>query len=135
MFPPAARPRAGLFAFQKGNLMAYLQTKITTFPALPIADITPLEKLILSKVLDCAETDEGFEIDTDAGPMNPVVVSPRELADALDPSDRTVSLLRDFLNSRGLSTRSVENADAETTIFVDLSEFPWQFIVQDIITR
>lgn len=116
--------------------MAYLQTKITTFPALPGADITPLEKLILSKVLDCAETDEGLELYTDDGPMNPVVVSQHELSDALDASDQIVdSLLRNFLKGRVIPAHPVENSDSETTIFIDLSEFPWQFIVQDIIKR
>ncbi|CAM5291374.1 hypothetical protein ATER59S_00545 [Aquamicrobium terrae] len=116
--------------------MAYLQTKVTTFPALPSTDVTPLEKLILSKVLDCVETDEGFELYTDDGPMNPVVVSQGELSDALNASDRTVdSLLRNSLKGRVIPAHPVENADTETTIFIDLSEFPWQFIVQDIIKR
>jgi len=116
--------------------MAYLQTKITTFPALPIADITPLEKLILSKVLDCAETDDGFELYTDAGPMNPVAVSRRELSTALDASDQAISsLLRNFLNGHILCDLPAKDSDAESTIIIDLSEFPWQFIVHDILTR
>jgi len=116
--------------------MAHLQAKITTFPALPSTDVTPLEKLILSKVLDCVETDEGFELYTDDGPMNPVVVTQRELSEALDASDQAVnSLLRIFLKGRVIPAHPVENPDSETTIFIDLSEFPWQFIVQDVIKR
>lgn len=55
--------------------MTHVQTKITTYPPLPTMDITALEKLILSKVLDYAESETGVELYTDAGPMNPVAVT------------------------------------------------------------
>ena len=116
--------------------MTCLQTKITTYPALPIADITLLEKLILSKVLDCAEIDGGLELYADTGPMNPIVVSRRELMEAIDTSDQAnESLLKRFVRERVLSILPAENPDPENVVFIDLSEFPWQFIVQDIMTR
>lgn len=116
--------------------MTCLQTKIATYPALPIADITPLEKLILSKVLDCAEVDGGLELYTDTGPMNPIVVSRRELIEALDTSDQAnESLLKRFTREHVLSILPTEDIDPESIVFIDLSEFPWQFVVQDIVTR
>jgi hypothetical protein len=116
--------------------MTCLQTKITTYPALPIVDISPLEKLILSKVLDCAEIDEGLELYTDTGPMNPIVVSRRELMEAMDtPDQANESLLKRFVRERVLSILPMESPDPESVVFIDLSEFPWQFVVQDIITR
>lgn len=116
--------------------MTCLQTKITTYPALPIADITSLEKLILSKVLDCAEIDGGLDLYTDTGPMNPIVVSRRELIEAIDTSDQAnESLLKRFVREHVLSILPAEDPDPESVVFIDLSEFPWQFVVQDIITR
>lgn len=116
--------------------MTCLQSKITTYPALPIVDISPLEKLILSKVLDCAEVDGGLEFYTDTGPMNPIVVSRRELMEALDTSDQAnESLLKRFVRERVLSILPAEDPDPESVVFIDLSEFPWQFVVQDIVTR
>lgn len=116
--------------------MTCLQTKITTYPALPIADITSLEKLILSKVLDCAEIDGGLELYTDTGPMNPIVVLRRELMEAMDTPDQAYeSLLKRFMRERVLSILPVENPGPESVVFINLSEFPWQFVVQDIITR
>jgi hypothetical protein len=116
--------------------MTCLQTKITTYPALPIADIAPLEKLILSKVLDCAEIDAGLELYTDTGPMNPIVVSRRELMEAIVTSDQAnESLLKRFVSERVLFILPTEDLDPESVIFIDLSEFPWQFVIQDIITR
>jgi hypothetical protein len=116
--------------------MTCLQTKTTTYPALPIADISPLEKLILSKVLDCAEVDGGLELYTDTGSMNPIVVPQRELMEAMDtPDQASESLLKRFVGERVLSILPAENPDPESVVFIDLSEFPWQFVVQDIITR
>lgn len=116
--------------------MTCLQTKIATYPALPIADITPLEKLILFKVLDCAEIDGSLELYTDTGLMNPIVVSRRELTEALDTSDQAKeSLLKRFVRERILSILPAEDPDPESVVFIDLSEFPWQFVIQDIITR
>jgi hypothetical protein len=116
--------------------MTCLQSKITTYPALPIADVSPLEKLILSKVLDCAEIDGGLELYTDTGPMNPIVVSRRELMEAIDTLDQAnESLLKRFVRERVLSILPAEDPDPESVVFIDLSEFPWQFAVQDIVTR
>ncbi|WP_137114162.1 hypothetical protein [Mesorhizobium sp. GR13] len=116
--------------------MTGLQTKITTYPPLPTADITALEKLILTKVLDSAVTEGGLELYTDTGPMNPVAVTRRELGQAVNCSDASIgSLLRDFLQSRTLIASAETVLDPETVIFIDMSEFPWQFIVQDILTR
>jgi hypothetical protein len=116
--------------------MTCLQTKITTYPALPIADISPLEKLILSKVLDCVEIDRGLELYTDTGPMNPIVVLRRELMEAIDASDQAnESLLKRFMRERVLSILPAEDPGPESVVFIDLSEFPWQFIVQNIVTR
>jgi hypothetical protein len=39
------------------------------------------------------------------------------------------------MRERVLSILPVENPDPESVVFIDLSEFPWQFVVQDIITR
>jgi hypothetical protein len=116
--------------------MICLQSKITTYPALPIVDISPLEKLILSKLLDCAEIDGGLELYTDTGPMNAILVSRRELMEAIDTSDQVnESLLKRFMRERFLAIPPAENPDPESIVFIDLSEFPWQFVVQDIITR
>ncbi|RFC64755.1 hypothetical protein [Mesorhizobium denitrificans] len=116
--------------------MTALQTKITTYPPLPTADITALERLILTKVLDSAVTEDGLKLYTDTGPMNPVAVTRRELSQAVNRSDASIgSLLRDFLERDVLRISAEIGLDPETVIFIDLGEFPWQFIVQDILTR
>lgn len=77
-----------------------------------------------------------MELYTDTGPMNPVAVTQRELTQAVTHSKAHVgSLLKDFLERDVLRTSIGTGLDAETVIFIDLSEFPWQFIVQDVLTR
>ena len=116
--------------------MTGLQTKITTYPALPAADVTALEKLILSKVLDHAESENSIEFYTDTGPKNPVAVTRQELIRAIDGSGFGVpSLLKDFLEDRILAAAADADHDPDTAVFIDLSRFPWQFIVQDILSR
>jgi hypothetical protein len=48
--------------------MTCLQTKITTYPALPIVDISPLEKLILSKVSIVRKSMEAWNSTPTPGP-------------------------------------------------------------------
>lgn len=77
-----------------------------------------------------------MELYTDTGPMNPIVVARRELMEAIDtPDQANESLLKRFVTQRVLSILPMESPDPESVVFIDLSEFPWQFVVQDIITR
>lgn len=116
--------------------MTDIETRITTYPALPIADITPLERLILSNVLDCSETEDGFELFTDFGPRNPVRVRRKDLIESFQASERNIEiLLRTFVTDSVLAQRSDDGDDPESIVEIDLSAFPWQFIVQDIIAR
>lgn len=54
--------------------MTTLETRIYSHPPLPLADISPLEMLILTNVLECSETEEGLVLFTDVGPTNPIRV-------------------------------------------------------------
>lgn len=40
--------------------MTTLETRIYTYPPIPLADISPLEMLILTNVLECSETEAGL---------------------------------------------------------------------------
>jgi hypothetical protein len=56
--------------------------------------------------------------------------------EAMDtPDQANESLLKRFVRERVLSILPMESSDPEGVVFIDLSEFPWQFVVQDIITR
>jgi hypothetical protein len=56
--------------------------------------------------------------------------------EAIDASDQAnESLLKRFMRERVLSILPAEDPGPESVVFIDLSEFPWQFIVQNIVTR
>lgn len=118
--------------------MTDLETRIYTHPPIPLADVTPLEKLMLTHVLECSETDAGLVLFTDAGPINPVSVKRKALLDAFRASaSQADTALNAFIGNRilALLPASPDDDDPHIAVDIDLSEFPWQFIVQDIVTR
>lgn len=109
------------------------EIRIITYPALPTAEITPLELLVLTNVLECSETEEGLVLFTDFGPVNPIRVERAALITAFEESRRNDrSALQAFLARRGLP---IDGDGPGTMVEIDLSEFPWQFIAQDILSR
>jgi hypothetical protein len=118
--------------------MTDLETRIYTHPPIPLVDVTPLEKLMLTHVLECSETGAGLVLFTDIGPINPVSVKRKALLDAFRASaSQADSALNLFIGNRilALLPASPDDNDPNIAVDIDLSEFPWQLIVQDIVTR
>ena len=118
--------------------MTNLEIQIHTHPPIPHADVTPLEKLMLTHVLECSETYIGFVLFSDVGPINPITVKRQALLNAFRASASVAdSALNAFIGSRilALLPTSPDGEDLDIDVEVDLSEFPWQFIVQDIVAR
>ncbi|MBB3918646.1 hypothetical protein [Rhizobium fabae] len=118
--------------------MTNLETRIITHPPIPLADITPLEMLILTNVLECSEAEAGLVLFTDFGPTNPINVKRHELIEAFRASAPHVdSAINTFIASRIIALLPAPSGevDAEPTVDIDLSEFPWQFVVQRIVAR
>ncbi len=118
--------------------MTTLETRIYTYPPMPLADISPLEMLILTNVLECSETDTGLVLFTDFGPTNPIRVARSELADAYRASahyaEEPVNI---FIANRVLALlpEGGSAVEEDAMIDIDLSQFPWQFVVQGIVAR
>ena len=84
--------------------MTNLETRIFTYPPIPLAEITPLEKLVLTRVLECSETEAGLVLFTDIGPLNPISVDRQALLDAFGASEpQSESALNAFIGSRILA--------------------------------
>lgn len=117
--------------------MSNLEIRITSYPPIPLCDLTPLDRLVLSHVLDCSETDEGFVLFTDLGPTNPICVQRADLLEAYHASVRYAgSALNTFIaNHITALFPPASDGDANTCVDIDLSAFPWQFVVQDAVTR
>lgn len=116
--------------------MTNLETRVYTYPPIPLADITPLEKHVLTHVLECSETEAGLVLFTDFGPINPISVNRKALLDAFAASaQQTESALNTFIGSRILALLPTSPDVNDVAAEIDLSEFPWQFIVHDIVAR
>ena len=118
--------------------MISLETRIYTYPPIPLADMTPLEKLILTHVLECSETDAGLVLFTDIGPNNPISVKRKALLGSFRGSaSRVSSGLNTFIARRVLSLlpAPADAVDMDATVDIDLGDFPWQFVVRDIVAR
>jgi hypothetical protein len=116
--------------------MTNLETRIFTYPPIPLADITPLEKLVLNHVLECSETEAGLVLFTDVGPINPISVKRQALLDAFGASAaQSESALNTFIGSRILALLPTSPDGDDVAADIDLSEFPWPFIVHDIVAR
>ena len=118
--------------------MTTLETRIYSHPPLPLADISPLEMLILSNVLECSETEEGLVLFTDVGPTNPIRLPRGELVAAFGASAQNrEDPLNVFIADRVLALQPARGNSVEDNAMVeiDLSGFPWQFVVQGIVAR
>ncbi|MET3616017.1 hypothetical protein ABID16_004366 [Rhizobium aquaticum] len=118
--------------------MTALETRIYCHPPIPLADISPLEMLILTNVLECSETEEGLVLFTDFGPTNPVRVARSELVAAFRASAQNAEdPINIFIADRVLSLLSAggNTVEDDAMIDIDLSEFPWQFAVKGIVAR
>jgi hypothetical protein len=118
--------------------MAALETRIYSHPPIPLANISLLEMLILTNVLECNETDEGLVLFTDVKPANPIRVARSELAAAFGASAKNAGdPVNVFIADRVLALQPAGGYPVEDDVMVDidLSHFPWQFVVQGIVAR
>ena len=101
-------------------------------PKIPLIDITPLEKLILSQIF-CAEEDQGeLYLYSDEGPLSLLFLSTAELRGAFAASAAIESRIASFIEAR------IKEAPGDSaTIEVDCSdgELSYPFILQDILRR
>lgn len=118
--------------------MTTLETRIYSHPPLPLAAIIPLEMLILTNVLECSETEEGLVLFTDVGPTNPIRVTRGELVAAFGASARNAGdPVNVFIADRVLALLPAggNSVEGDAMVEIDLSGFPWQFVVQGIVAR
>jgi hypothetical protein len=98
------------------------------------ADITPLERLLLSHIFESERDGEGWYFFSESGPADMIVVEHAALMAALATSELDIdntanSFVRKLL--AGLTNGELK----ETHLDLDLSETSWEFIFQDIVRR
>jgi hypothetical protein len=98
-------------------------------PAIPVADITPLERLLLSHVFNAERDGDRFYFYADEGPANMLWLDRAPLEAALAQS-RIDSTATSFVTEQ-LARVPADNVEIE----LDFSDRSWEAIFQDIIRR
>ena len=97
-------------------------------PTIPIDDITPLERLLLSHIFCAEPDDEGLYFSADQGPSDMVWLDRGPLETALAQS--IPSTVTTFVTEQ-LARIPADNAEIE----LDCSDMVWESIFQDIVRR
>lgn len=111
-----------------------LETTVVITPAIPLDDMTLLERLVLSHVFDAGETDSGLLLYSDRGAASHLRIPAHELTNAYMMS-RTVPHSEINRIIARVWKSWCEEDEPGTTVAVDLSETSWEFILKDIVAR
>jgi hypothetical protein len=128
---PAAVPG---FRFSKEAPMADYYTPTVIQQTIPEADMTPLERLLLSHIFEAERDGEGWYFFSELGPADMTVVELPALEAALAASelnDGNTAAAFVRVHLARLNTEELEDLHVD----LDLSGTSWQFIVQDIVRR
>jgi hypothetical protein len=98
--------------------------------SIPITDMTPLERLVLSLIFDAEPDGEAMYFHTSLGPSNAIGLSIDELRAAFDASAGIDSTATTYIAERV----AIASTD-DTEIEIDFSGTSWEFIFQDIVRR
>ncbi len=111
--------------------MGDLETTIVIDPAIPLTDITELERLVLSSVFDAGEVDNALLLYTDSGAALTFSLAAGDLSVAYETSRRSP---KSELN-RIVAECWRDQIDGRDRIEIDLRPSSWEFILQDIVAR
>ena len=100
-------------------------------PPIPVAAMTPLERLLLENIFSDSADGGGFYFYAEEGPVDFIVLSRAEIEEALAASNGTAGTVATYIADR-LSRVAPEEAEID----LDLSGTSiWEFIFQDIVRR
>ncbi len=98
------------------------------------ADMTPLERLLLSHIFEFERDGEDWYFFSELGPTDMTVIERAALEAALAASRLDVDNTANAFVRKHLASLKTEELQ-DLHIDIDLSETSWQFIVQDIVRR
>jgi hypothetical protein len=97
---------------------------------IPIADMTPLERLLLSRIFECERDGDGLYFFAEQGPSTMILATRAELEAALASAPDIESAAHLYI---GEQLARAEPGTAE--IDLDLSGTSWEFFLQDAVKR
>jgi hypothetical protein len=109
--------------------MADYYTPSVVQPIIPYGDMTPLDRILLTRVFDSEEHDKGLYFFTETAPRDYISIDRHELQTAIAASEHPSSL-RETIEDQ-LSNATPD----ETIVELDLSGTSIEFVFQDIVLR
>jgi len=100
--------------------------------SIPIADMTPLERLVLSAIFDAEPVGDALSFYSETGPNDMIEFSTRDLRAAISASSDSNSTASTYVAER---LAGADTEVTETDIEIDFSGTSWEFIFQDIVRR
>jgi len=111
--------------------MAGYFTPTVIQPTIPLGDITPLERLLLSHIFNAEPDGEGLYFYADEGPAGTIWLDRAPLEAALAQSSTASDNTAATVVTSQLARVPADNVEIE----LDVSDTPWQAIFQDIVRR
>jgi hypothetical protein len=99
-------------------------------PTIPNADMTPLERLLLTHIFEAEPDGDGLYFFAEAGPNDGFELAVEDLRAALTESAGIASTASAYL-----ADRMGDIGENDTQIEIDLSGTSWEFFFQDIVRR
>jgi hypothetical protein len=97
---------------------------------IPDADMTPLERLLLSRIFECEPDHDGWYFFADESPSTMIFATRAELEAALSAAPDPDSAAHRYVGEQ------LAELDADDTeVELDLSGTSWEFFLQDIVKR
>jgi hypothetical protein len=114
--------------------MADYYTPTVLQPSIPDADMTPLERLLLSHIFDAECDGEDWYFFSEQGPADMLYIERTALETALAASEGAgESVANSFVKEHQSDPQS--GAPLPSHLDLDLSTTSWEFIMQDIVRR
>jgi hypothetical protein len=100
-------------------------------PTIPVADITPLERLLLSHIFNAERDGEGLYFYADEGPADMIWLDRAPIEAALTQSPAAIDSTAAAFVTGQLARVPADNVEIE----LDFSDRSWESIFQDIVRR
>lgn len=110
--------------------MADYFTPTVIDPIIPNADMTPLEKLLLSHIFESEPDGDATYFFSEQGPFDMLFVTRAELEAALEASESIESSANDIIKEK-----LAELPPDASNLDLDLSGTSWEFFLQDVVKR
>lgn len=102
---------------------------------IPSADMTKLERLLLSRIFDAEPDGEGLYFHSWQGPADMVSVPRAALVEAIAASRSQLSQVLAYVEDHLASANVDAKPNDNEVVALDLSGTSWEFILQDIVRR